>query len=85
MSTSLALMGLDGEPILTLAAWPLLLGMFLILPGTAAAVAQAVRGLARRQSRRLSGTHRPESGRRRDAAVSPMSPMARPHRAAFFF
>ena len=84
MTASLALMGLDGQPILTLAAWPLLLGIFLILPGTVAAGAQAVRGLARRKGRGLSGMNQTETGRRRDAAVSPMSPVARRHRAAFF-
>ena len=51
MPASLALMSFDGQPILDLAAWSFLLGLLLILPGSATAMAHAVWAAARRPKR----------------------------------
>lgn len=55
MPAPIASIGLDAGPMLTLAAWPLLLGLTLILPACATALADAVRAVWRRGVRRASG------------------------------
>ena len=52
MPASLALMSIDGQPMLTLAAWSFLLGLLPILPGSAAAMARAFWAVARRPRKR---------------------------------
>ena len=84
MPASLALISLEGPPMLTLAAWSLLLGLILILPGSAAAVAHAMWDLARRPRRAPSRADGPGAAHRANPGGVAMSPPARRHRPAFF-